>query len=265
MKRKTRNFYIYVNLGLVALVPFGLICLARHRRTTTPRWAIIQDLDKQPYYKPQRPSKFFADGRAMRPHIPGTLAQQDFIYVNQAETRAHPHNWAKGHVVLSHQKIYDAILYGQKLVHGQGQWLTHIPIPLTKRFVERGQVKFNIFCEPCHGYDGRGNGPVNQWDQKLRREGSPAAGNWVPPSDLLGPGVAFLSDGMIYNIATNGVGTMASYKDQIPVVDRWAIVSYVRALERSQKVVPVGKLPYPIRTTLKPLKVEAKPNEKAKS
>ncbi|MGC8559539.1 MAG: c-type cytochrome [Phycisphaerae bacterium] len=264
MKRKTRNFYIYINIGLLGLVPFGLICLARHERTTTPRWAIIQDMDKQPYYKPQRPSKLFADGRAMRRHIPGTLAQQDFIYVNQAQVRAHPNNWAKGHVVLKNKTLYDSVLYGQKLVHGQGQWLAHIPIPITKRFVERGRTEFNIFCEPCHGYNGRGNGTVNRWDQRLRKDGSPDAGTWVPPSDLLGPGVKFLSDGLIFNVISNGVGTMASYKDQIPVVDRWAIVSYVRALEKSQKVVPVSKLPYPIRHSLKSLPVKTTGNGKKK-
>lgn len=253
MKRTTRNTYIFINLGLAALVPFGLICLARHERTTTPRWAIIQDMDKQPYYKAERPSKLFADGRAMRPHIPGTLAQQDFIYINQAEARAHPRNWTKDHVILKNKKLYDSILFGQTLVSGHGQWLTQIPIPVTKRFVKRGQTEFNIFCEPCHGYNGKGNGTVNRWDQRLRKLGSPEAGTWVPPSNLLGPGVAYLSDGLIYNVVTNGVASMASYKDQIPVVDRWAIVAYVRALEKSQKVVPAAKLPYLIRTNLKPL------------
>jgi hypothetical protein len=267
MKRKTRNIYIYINIALAGLVPFGIICLARHERTTTPRWSIIQsNMEKQRYYKPQRPNTLFADGRAMRPHIPGTLAQQDFIYVNQAEIRAHPHNWAKGHVVLKSKALYDSVLYGQKLVNGQGQWLSHIPIPVTRRFVERGQTEFNIFCEPCHGYDGRGNGPVNQWDQRLRKDGSPDAGTWVPPSNLLGAGVKYLSDGLIYNVVTNGVGTMASYKDQIPVVDRWAIVSYVRALEMSQKKVPVRQLPYPVRTRLKFLKTKGStPGKKTKS
>ena len=86
----------------------------------------------------------------------------------------------------------------------------------------------------------------------------------MPPSDLLGPGVAYLSDGLIFNVISNGVGTMASYKDQIPVVDRWAIVSYVRALEKSQKVVPVSKLPYPIRHSLKSLPVKTTGNGKKK-
>ena len=57
----------------------------------------------------------------------------------------------------------------------------------------------------------------------------------MQPSDLTGPGVQFMPDGGIYNVITNGIAVMAAYKDQVPVVDRWAIVAYVRALQLSQK------------------------------
>ncbi len=253
MKAKTRNLYIIGDLVLLALIPFAIIAVRRYSYTTTPRFAIIQGMDRMPYLTPERRSPVFADGRAMRPHIAGTMAQQDFTFINMAEARAHPNNWKKDHVVIRSGLQYDRIMLGQKLVHGTGQFITKIPIPVTRRLVLRGQEQFDIFCTPCHGFNGMGNGTVNQYVNKLRAAGSPDAGNWVQPSDLTGPGVAFMPDGGIFNVITNGIAAMAAYKDQIPVVDRWAIVAYVRALQLSQKKVSVRRLPMSVRNRLKSL------------
>ncbi len=179
------------------------------------------------------------------------MAQQDFTFVNMAEARAYPGNWKKDHVAIRTGPQYNRIMFGQKLVNGQGQFVTKIPIPVTRRLVLRGQKEFDIFCTPCHGFNGMGNGTVNQYVNKLRAAGSPDAGSWVQPSDLTGPGVQFMPDGGIYNVITNGIAVMAAYKDQVPVVDRWAIVAYVRALQLSQKKVAVGRLPQSVRSRLK--------------
>ena len=251
MKAKTRNFYIIDDLILLALIPFAFIAVRRYSYTTTPRFAIIPGMDRMPYIKPQRRSPVFADDRGMRPHIAGTLAQQDFTFINMAEARAYPNNWKKDHIAIRDATQYDRIMLGQKLVGGQGQFITKIPIPVTRRLVLRGQEQFDIFCMPCHGANGMGNGTVNQYVNKLRAAGSPDAGSWVQPSDLTGPGVQFMPDGGIFNVITNGIAAMAAYKDQIPVVDRWAIVSYVRALQLSQKKVAVSRLPKSVRDGLK--------------
>ncbi|MGC9259073.1 MAG: c-type cytochrome [Phycisphaerae bacterium] len=256
MKAKIRNFYIIGDLVLLALIPFAIVAVRRYSYTTTPRFAIIQGMDRMPYLTPERRSSVFADDRAMRPHIAGTMAQQDFTFVNMAEARAYPDNWKKDHVAIRSGLQYDRIMLGQKLVHGQRQFITKIPIPVTRRLVLRGQQEFDIFCTPCHGFNGMGNGSVNQYVNKLRAAGSPDAGTWVKPADLTGPGVAFMPDGGIFSVITNGVAVMAAYKDQIPVVDRWAIVAYVRALQLSRKKVAVNRLPKSVRNQLKKMERE---------
>ncbi len=243
MLRIHHHFMIGGSLLLLLILPLMIIALKRHERSATPRLAIIQDMDKMPYLKPQRKSDLFADGRGMRPHIPGTLAREDFIYINQAETRLHPNNWAATHVVLNSKVKYEKVLYGQVLRNGQGDWVKSIPIHVTPEFVNRGELKFDVYCGPCHGDNGKGNGLVNQYVTHLRAQGSPDAGTWVQPTDLTGPAVKYMPDGQIYGVVTNGIAAMAAYKDQIPVVDRWAIVAYVRALELASAPVPAGKLP----------------------
>ncbi len=251
MKAKIRNFYILGDLVLLALIPFAIIAVRRYSYTTTPRFAIIQDMDRMPYMKPDRRSPIFADDRGMRPHITGTMAKQDFTFINMAEARAYPGNWNKDHVAIRSGAQYDRIMLGQKLVNGQGQFINKIPIPVTRRLVLRGQEQFDIFCTPCHGFNGMGTGTVNQYVNKLRAAGSPDAGTWVQPSDLTGPGVQFMPDGGIYNVITNGIAVMAAYKDQVPVVDRWAIVAYVRALQLSRKKVVPSRLPKSVQSRLK--------------
>ncbi len=238
------------SLILAALIPLAVIALRRNEHSPTPRFHIMLGMDKMAYRKPQRPSKFFADGRAMRPHIPGTMARQDFIYNNEAQMRVTPNNWKLDHVVLSTRLKYERVLLGQVLSGGQGRFINHMPIPVTKALVHRGQQQFDIFCMPCHGANGRGNGLVNQWVHKLRQAGSPDAGTWVRPTDLTSPAVTFLPDGGIYSIIANGIAGMPAYKDQIPVVDRWAIVAYVRALGLSSKTISAARLPAKVRASL---------------
>lgn len=238
------------SLILAALIPLSIIALRRNQYSPAPRIAIIQDMDKMAYIKPQRRSRFFADDRGMRPHIPGTLAREDFIYINSAQSRIDPGNWKADHVVLANKIKYERIMLGQVLSGGQGQFIAHIPIPVTSELIHRGKGQFDIFCAPCHGYNGRGNGMVNRWVHRLRQEGSPDAGTWVRPTDLTSPAVTFMPDGGIYNVIANGIAAMPSYKDQIPVVDRWAIVAYVRALAICRKPVEASRLPATVKASL---------------
>jgi mono/diheme cytochrome c family protein len=101
------------------------------------------------------------------------------------------------------------------------QWGTGIPLPVTRELMERGQQRFNITCAMCHGAAAMGNGIVKQHglatvvslqDDRLRK----------------------MSDGEIFNTITNGKNTMMAYGPNIVVADRWAIIAYLRALQRSQ-------------------------------
>jgi mono/diheme cytochrome c family protein len=101
------------------------------------------------------------------------------------------------------------------------QAVTAFPIEVNEALVKRGQQRFNIFCTPCHDRTGSGNGMV------VRR------GYRHPPS-LHGERLRNASVGYLFDVITNGFGVMPGYADQIPVRDRWAIISYVRALQLSQ-------------------------------
>jgi mono/diheme cytochrome c family protein len=150
----------------------------------------------QPKYKPLAATTFFDDGRAARPLVAGTVARGQL-------------------------KMDQAFYEGR-----QGtELLTTFPFPVTKEILLRGRERFNIFCAPCHGQVGDGQGMVVQ------------RGFRPPPSfhiDRLREAPA----GHFYDAVTNGFGAMPSYASRINPTDRWAIVAYVRALQLSQHASP---------------------------
>ncbi len=197
--------YMLVVVACLALFPPLFVAKARLTKSTKPRIHIIQDMDNQPRYEAQQPHPRFADGRSQRAEVGGTVARVD---------------WPR-----------DAHFHDGKMA--EGGWVTTYPPRLktdfTAAFVTRGQRQFNIYCAPCHGLGGAGDGIVNQRAFELDTPG------WVPPTSMLSQGVLEQPHGQIYNSITNGVRTMPPYGDQIPPRDRWAIVAYIRALQRSQQ------------------------------
>lgn len=111
----------------------------------------------------------------------------------------------------------DPVATGRK----DGALLTELPVPLTRTLLERGQERFNISCAPCHGEDGYGRGIVVQ-------RGYPAPPAYSEPWLLKAP------VGHLYEVISHGIGRMYPFADRITPSDRWAIVAYVRALQRSQ-------------------------------
>lgn len=101
------------------------------------------------------------------------------------------------------------------------QLVETIPVPITMALMRRGRERFDIFCSPCHSRTGDGLGRV--------------IGNGLsPPPSFAEQRLRDTADGHIFEVITNGVRNMPAYKYQIPVADRWAIVAYLRALQRSQ-------------------------------
>ena len=176
-------------------------------------------MDNQTYFEGQEPSAFFADGRAMRPQVDGTVAQ--------GELRDDPHLNA------------GSVFAGRANAAGEAalEWATEMPasLPLSHELLGRGQDRFGIYCTPCHGEAGLENGGVVP--QRAPRTG----GAWLVPS-LHGDRQRDYPIGKIYDIVTNGYNTMPGYRAQVPVEDRWAIAAYVRALqiqhESPRDVVP---------------------------
>ncbi len=152
-----------------------------------------QDMHDQPKAKPQSKSKFFADGRTGRLPVEGTVAR--------GQLREDDH------------------LYRGKV---DGVFVTTFPFKIDAAVMERGRERYTIYCTPCHGATGLGNGMVIQRGFKVK-----AASHHIER-------LRFAPVGYWFDVITNGFGVMFGYAAQIPVNDRWAIIAYVRALQLSR-------------------------------
>lgn len=207
--------YLVVVMVVLSWVPLVVIMRARHSKSTKPRIHIIQDMDNQPKYKAQARNRLFADRRAMRPPIAGTIARGELDADN---------------------RLYRGVV-GEDFV-------AEIPIPITMQLMERGRERYDIYCSPCHGLAGYGDGMVSKRADVLQE------GTWTPPASFHTDLVRGRPSGHLFNTITNGIRNMPAYGPQISVDDRWAIVAYVRALHRSQNA-PVEDVPPELRAQLR--------------
>lgn len=161
-----------------------------------------QDMAHQPKNRPLSPSPFFDDGRSERPVLENTVARGS---------------------------IADDDLFVPKESNA-------FPLTLTPQLLHRGQERYKIFCTPCHGVQGGGNGMVSMRGMKH-------------PPTFHQPRLREVPNGYIYDVITNGFGGMLGYSAQIPPSDRWAIVAYLRALQLSRNA-PVSELPPDLRDKL---------------
>jgi len=159
-------------------------------------------MDFQERGEPQERNDYFADGRVMRPPVEGTIAV-GFL-------KEDDHLW-RGR--LPNGQLADKLPAG---------------MDLDSALLDRGEERYNIYCEPCHGEMGHGNGPAT------RRGGGFA----VKPANLHQKKFLPIPLGYVYDVASNGKGSMKGYKAQIPVEDRWAIAVWVRTLQVAGKAKP---------------------------
>jgi mono/diheme cytochrome c family protein len=195
-------------LAVVLATALFLGCF-RGTPSDKPPIHIIRDMLNEPRYNPQAESRFFPDSAAMREPVPGTVARG--------------YLWS--------DSIY---YYG---LDSKGNYVRQSPIPVTMELLERGRQRFDIYCSPCHGRLGDGQGMVVQR-------------GFIPPPTFHSDRIRGFPDGEIFDVISNGVRNMPSYGDQVQVRDRWAIVSYVRALQLSQNA-PLEDVPEQLRGTLK--------------
>jgi len=171
---------------------------------------IIPDMDDQPKFKPQSENDFFPDSASMRPLVPGTVAR----------------GWLRE----------DVIFYtGMDLQ--TDDFVKTSPVEITLTGLQRGQERFNIYCSVCHSRLGDGKGIM------LER-------GYPPPTSYHDDRIRNYPDGHIFDVITNGIRNMPGYGQQIPVEDRWEIVGYVRALQRSEHA-SLEDVPVEIRNQLK--------------
>lgn len=220
-KRIPRPLIAFVIITtILALVPFALIARARASKSSKPHWHIIPDMDFQAKAKAQTASDFFEDRRSMRLPVDGTVARGD---LQQDD------HFFKG-VIYTQEQVLEPNAAGEvipRLIQAP-RWATTFPsqFQVDARAMERGRDRYNIYCQPCHGESGDGQGMVAKRARTVPTQG------WNAPSDV---NVAIRQPhGQIFNTITHGVRQMPAYGAQIPPDDRWAIVLYVRALQRSQ-------------------------------
>jgi mono/diheme cytochrome c family protein len=130
-------------------------------------------------------------------------------------------------------------------------WLKESPLDVDLNLVRTGQKYFDIYCSVCHGLDGGGNGLVNQRAKKI------LAPNWIPPASLHQETLYRdkYPDGKLFNTISNGIRKMPGYAGQISPSNRWAIVAYVRALQRSRNA-SIDSVPADQRAQITSLKAE---------
>jgi hypothetical protein len=148
---------------------------------------------EQPKVKPLAQSDFFLDGQASRPLVSGAVA--------------------RGHLDLD-KAFYQGM-------NDDGTPVDAFPIEITREVLERGHERFDIFCSPCHGRLGNGQGMIVQ------------RGFNAPPSFHI-ERLRQAPPGYYYDAITSGFGVMYSYASRIPPEDRWAIIAYIKALQLSQ-------------------------------
>ena len=171
-----------VSLRRLAAPVFLALCLAACR----------SDMQDTPKAKTFRPSQFFDDRLTARPLVAGTvpaggLADEEVLYNGSVN----------------------------------GRLVTVLPFPVTRDVLARGRERYNIFCAPCHGRTGDGNGMIAQ------------RGFRHPPSYHIYR-LRNAPVGHYYDVITHGFGSMYDYADRVAPRDRWAIIAYIRALQLSQ-------------------------------
>ncbi len=216
----------------------------RGDRSDKPPRQFMPDMDDSPKWNPQTETEFYADGRAMRHPVTGTVAfgQSSVVPAGMSEAweqdRAHQRD-----VLLKEDSAYYLGL------DADGGYVSVMPVKVNRALLERGQRQFDIYCSACHGFGGDGQGMVAQkWT-------IPVPGFQQPKYQDRAQRTG--KDGYLFHVARNGVvgvsgvQSMPGYAHAINEDDAWAVVSYIRALQVSQSVnIDDAIIPDDVRQTL---------------
>jgi len=186
---------------IIKLIQFGCLALCLLVITT----GCTMNMRDQPRRDPLQTSRFFPDNRAARPLVENTIA--------------------RGYLVSEDPHFYTGITE-------DGEIAPTYPFEITRDVLKHGQERYTIYCSPCHGITGDGNGMIVQRGMKQPNSFHTETIKSQPP-------------GYYFNAITNGFGTMYSYASRIPPEDRWAITAYIQTLQLSQSAteadVPADK------------------------
>ena len=186
-------------LAIYVLIIVGVVSIfgLRGSYSTKPPLEVFPDMDRQNKLRPQAANGFFASGRSSQPYVAGTIA------------RGTP---------------YQDLPVNTGRITGKTNFVSTIPVVINETLLERGRQRFDINCSPCHGASGDGKGITTKY-------GMVAVANFHDPR------IVKMSAGEIFDTITNGKNLMGPYGANIDISDRWAIIAYLRALQRSRLAV----------------------------
>jgi len=186
-----------------------------------PPIEIFPDLTRQLKLRPQKPNGFFANGISSQLPPAGTIPRRAPVWT-----------------VTGPVYPYEDAPVNTGCVPGTTNFIATNPLPVTAKLLQRGQERFDIYCAPCHGEPGDGNGITKKLGLM------PAVAN------LQDKRIVEMTDGEIFNTITRGKNLMGAYGPLVSVEDRWAIIAYLRALQLS-RLGSVDDLPPGQRAALK--------------
>jgi hypothetical protein len=200
----------YFVLALVLLM-FVVVSIAGCRGSLSrrPPIELFADMDRQPKLRPQEANRFFANGLSSRLPVPGTIARGTPYRDLPLHTGREP---------------------------GTTNFVNFLPMPVTAGLLARGQERYAIHCAMCHGASGDGKGILTKYQM-------------VGMANFHDPRLVMMSDGEIFNTITLGKNLMGAYGASVNPQDRWAIIAYVRALQRAH-LATVEDVPEPARAGL---------------
>jgi hypothetical protein len=184
--------FLYFCLGFL-LLSLATFAIAGKRGSLSrkPPIEIIPDMDRQPKIRPQTRNAFFADNLGSRLPVAGTVARGSHFEDVPANT-------------------------GRET--GKTNFVETIPIKVDELVMARGRERFTIYCQVCHSPIGDGNGVTKKLGMAV-------------VANLHDKRIVEMTDGEIFSIITNGRNNMGPYGDKLEPQDRWAVISYVRALQ----------------------------------
>lgn len=183
---------------LASLLLLSLLLMScRGQLSEKPPISPQQNMQFQNRFNAQEENEFFANNMAMRPPVEGTIARGN---------------------LRQNSELYQGR-------DENGNFITEIPLDVTQSFLYRGKERYDIYCTPCHGKTGDGQGIIMTGQY-----------GYVPAPSYHRQASYDMPDGQFYSAITEGIRSMPAYNTQIKVEDRWAIVAYIRALQESQNV-----------------------------
>ncbi len=189
-----------VKVYMIAVIILFFMTCQRGQYSSKPPIHLVPDMDHQPKYKPQSASPLFEDGAAMRVPVSGTVPAG---------------------------RLYEDSLFYHGLDEN-GQLARVSPLKAEAGLIAKGEARFRIYCSPCHGGHGEGQGTV------IRR-------GFIPPPVLWEPRLVAQGDGYFFDVISRGVRNMPSHAHLVPATDRWAIVAWVRTLQQGDQVHLAGQ------------------------